>query len=79
VFELTRLIVPNTAITSAVDVQPGFTPQAPLDPSICRNFAGDGVSRPANDSEIHFEVWMPPAANWNRKFEGSGNGDFPDR
>ena len=34
------------------------------------------VSRPTNDSEIHFEVWMPAAANWNRKFEGTGNGGF---
>jgi hypothetical protein len=27
-------------------------------------------------SEIHFEVWLPTASNWNRKFEGTGNGGF---
>jgi feruloyl esterase len=34
------------------------------------------MSRPVNDSEIHFEVWMRAAANWNREFEGTGNGGF---
>ena len=75
---LTRLIIPNTAVTSAVDVSAGaFTPPGAARsinlPEFCRVMA---VSRPANDSEIHFEVWMPAPANWNRKFEGTGNGGF---
>ncbi len=75
---LTDLIIPNTTITSADDVPAGpFTPSgAPRSinlPSFCRVLA---VSRPVSDSEIHFEVWMPPAAAWNGKFEGTGNGGF---
>ena len=34
------------------------------------------VSRPTADSEIHFEIWIPPASAWNGKFEGTGNGGF---
>jgi feruloyl esterase len=75
---LTRLIIPNTAVTSAVDVSAGaFTPPGAARsislPEFCRVVA---VSRPAIDSEIHFELWMPPLAKWNRKFEGTGNGGF---
>jgi feruloyl esterase len=75
---LTRLIIPKTAVTSAVDVSAGaFTPPGATRainlPEFCRVLA---VSRPANDSEIHFEVWMPAAANWNGKFQGTGNGGF---
>jgi hypothetical protein len=34
-----------------------------------------GVIRPSADSNIEFEVWMP-AAVWNRKLQGVGNGGF---
>src|SRR5260370_899955 len=75
---LTRLIIPHTAVTSAVDVSAGaFTPPGAARsitlPEFCRVMA---VSRPATDSEIHFELWMPAPANWNKKFEGTGNGGF---
>jgi feruloyl esterase len=75
---LTRLIIPNTAVTSAVGVSAGvFTPPGAASsfnlPEFCRVMA---VSRPVNDSEIHFELWMPAPAKWNRKFEGTGNGGF---
>ncbi len=32
-----------------------------------------GIIRPTSDSDIRFEVWLP-AANWNGKFVGTGNG-----
>jgi feruloyl esterase len=35
-----------------------------------------GVIKPSADSEIKFEVWLPPAASWNGKYEGIGNGGF---
>ena len=75
---LTNLIIPNTTVTLAVDVSAGpFIPPGaarPINlPEFCRVMA---VSRPANDSEIHFELWMPAPASWNRKFEGTGNGGF---
>ncbi|MBW4028784.1 MAG: tannase/feruloyl esterase family alpha/beta hydrolase [Acidobacteria bacterium] len=41
-------------------------------PAFCRVQA---VARPASDSEIHIEVWIP-IANWNRRFWGVGNGGF---
>src|SRR5258705_14001275 len=67
---LTRLIIPNTVVTLAVDVSAGaFTPPGaarPLTlPAFCRVMA---VSRPADDSEIHVELWMPAPGHWNQKF-----------
>ena len=77
--ELATLKLPNTTITMAQSVSTGaFTPQsgsaAPYKdlPTFCRIA---GVIRPTTDSEIKFEVWMP-AANWNGKFHGIGNGGF---
>jgi feruloyl esterase len=75
---LTSLIIPDTTITSAAPVAAGPLSlpgtRAPLTvPAICRVLA---VSRPTPDSEIHFELWIPPAEAWNGKFEGTGNGGF---
>src|SRR5215203_5721905 len=42
-------------------------------PSFCRVQA---VSRPSADSNINFEVWLPDAATWNRKFLSTGEGGF---
>ena len=78
--------IPDATITLAETVLPGaFRPPAALPPSgpvgglilgseidlpeFCRIAA---VSKPTQDSEIKFEVWMP--ANWNGKFMGVGNG-----
>jgi feruloyl esterase len=33
-----------------------------------------GVVRPSPDSHIGFEVWLPPKARWNGKFQGEGSG-----
>ncbi|HEY8852866.1 MAG TPA: tannase/feruloyl esterase family alpha/beta hydrolase, partial [Gemmatimonadaceae bacterium] len=33
------------------------------------------VARPSSDSEINIEVWLP-AAGWNRRYLGVGNGSF---
>jgi feruloyl esterase len=41
-------------------------------PEFCRV---GGVMTPSSDSEIHFEVWLP-AAGWNGRFRGTGNGGF---
>jgi feruloyl esterase len=35
-----------------------------------------GSIKPSPDSEIAFEVWLPPEAAWNGKYEGVGNGGF---
>jgi hypothetical protein len=36
----------------------------------------EGTIRPTADSDIRFELWLPPASAWNSKYEGSGNGGF---
>jgi hypothetical protein len=41
-------------------------------PAFCRV---GGVIAPSNDSEIHFEVWLPES-DWNGRFRGTGNGGF---
>ena len=74
---LVALKLPNTTITAAESVRTGtFTPPYgnPIDklPGFCRIA---GVIQPTNDSYIHFEVWLP-AADWNEKFLGVGNGGF---
>jgi feruloyl esterase len=83
---LTTLTLPHTTITLAQQVPAGsFTPPAPAInpppsppkpledlPAFCRVAV---AARPVADSEIKFEVWMP-AANWNGKFVGVGNGGW---
>jgi tannase/feruloyl esterase len=79
---LAALALPDTTITLAKSEPAGtFTPSKPfplpappLDnlPAFCR-VAGE--IKPTEDSDIKFEVWMP-AANWNGKFMGIGNGGW---
>jgi feruloyl esterase len=42
-------------------------------PAFCRV---EATARPTADSEIKFEVWIPPANEWNGKFQGVGNGGY---
>jgi hypothetical protein len=84
--QLAQLALPNTKITSAQTVAAGaFAPPANMapwlagDPSFykrlpafCRVIAED---KPASDSDIKIEVWMP-SSDWNGKFRGQGNGGF---
>ncbi|MGH8260791.1 MAG: tannase/feruloyl esterase family alpha/beta hydrolase, partial [Steroidobacteraceae bacterium] len=80
---LAALHLPHTTITLAESVGPGAfepptrargpgVPAAAFSglPAFCRVA---GTIRPTPDSDIRFEVWMP-AANWNGKFVGVGNG-----
>ncbi|PPU94886.1 tannase/feruloyl esterase family alpha/beta hydrolase [Xanthomonas albilineans] len=67
--DLLKLTLPSTTITTAEDVPAGdFT--APdgsvIDklPAFCRVV---GVSRPVDDSQIGFEVWIP-SSGWNQKY-----------
>jgi len=74
---LTKLNLPDTTISAAVDLPAGdFTPPQgqPLKnlPAFCRV---SGVMKPSSDSNIPFEVWMP-ATGWNGKFQGIGNGGY---
>ncbi len=74
---LSSVTLPNTTITVAQSVPAGkFTPPYgnSIDevPAFCRVA---GLMKPTSDSSIRFEVWMP-AAGWNEKFLGAGNGGF---
>ena len=75
---LTALTIPAVTISAATEVAAGaFTPpgaQTALTvPAFCRV---EAIARPTSDSEIRFEVWIPPAVAWNSKFQGVGNGGY---
>src|SRR5215470_12586410 len=75
---LAALTIPNVTIKSAELITAGpFTPpgaQAPMTlPAFCRV---EGTARPTSDSDIKFEVWIPPVDAWNGKFQGVGNGGY---
>jgi feruloyl esterase len=60
-------------VTVAESVKAGGEAKYPELPAFCRVAA---TLRPSGDSEIKIEVWMPEAAAWNGKFEGTGNGGW---
>jgi len=69
---LARLALPETTITlaeshAAGPFTPPGSPTALQLPAFCRVA---GVVQPA----VRFEVWLPAAAAWNKKFQGVGNG-----
>ena len=76
---LAALTVPTVTIKSATAIAAGpFTPSgsgtvAMTLPAFCRV---EATARPTSDSEIKFEVWIPPAEAWNGKLEGVGNGGY---
>jgi len=75
---LAALTIPAITIKSATAVPAGpFTPPnanaAMTLPAFCRV---EATARPTSDSEIKFEVWIPPADAWNGKLEGVGNGGY---
>jgi feruloyl esterase len=79
---LTSLRLDHANIVSAVMVQaaplkppPGAWFQLPPTtvPAHCEV---RGVARPSSDSEINFELWLPPAAVWNGKYMQRGNGGW---
>ena len=74
---LMDLKLTDTTITSTQPVTSGsFAPPGadpiPGMPEFCRV---EGVIRPTADSDIRFEVWMPPSG-WNGKFRAVGNFGF---
>jgi Tannase and feruloyl esterase len=77
---LSALKLPDTTITSAESVAAGAfaLPSGPPSPvfkdlpAFCRVTAD---VKPAKDSDIKVEVWMP-VTGWNGKYQGVGNGGF---
>jgi feruloyl esterase len=73
--DLTSFLLPDTMITLAKSYTAGSTVSgsttAPVD--LCRVA---GTIKPGAQSNIHFEVWIPTEANWNGKYQQTGNGGF---
>jgi len=70
----------GATITAATNVTPpsslvGMDPPTPVavNAPFCRI---QGSIKPSSDSDIGFEVWLPPQGAWNGKYEGIGNGGF---
>jgi feruloyl esterase len=70
----------NATITAATNVAPpsalvGKDPPTPVSVNapFCRV---QGTIKPTSDSDIGFEIWLPPEGAWNGKYEGIGNGGF---
>ncbi len=75
---LAQFHAPNVTITSAIAAEPPYKiPGGPNGPTITKPFCRvEGFLTPTSDSHIGFEVWLPPAADWNHKFQAIGNGGF---
>jgi feruloyl esterase len=73
---LASLSLPNITITAAQTIPAGDYTAANGQtysnlPTFCRVAA---TATPTSQSEINFEVWMPPAGVWNGIFRGEGSG-----
>jgi TonB family protein len=78
---LSTLKLPDTTITSAQQVAAGqfVPPGATAPPASVKNLPAfcrvQATIKPAKDSDIKIEVWMP-LSGWNGKYRGQGNGGF---
>jgi feruloyl esterase len=73
---LASLTLPNVTITAAQTIPAGNYTAANGQtfsnlPTFCRVAA---MATPTSQSDINFEVWMPPAGTWNGIFRGEGSG-----
>src|SRR5882724_1277761 len=64
---LAKLALPHTTITSAAVVAGTAAIPAHCDVK--------ATARPTSDSEIKFELWLPPS-DWNGKYQQVGNGGW---
>ncbi len=67
-----KAIAPHmTVVSAAYAGQGGTVGNVRVDAPFCRVV---GQAMPVPDSRIGFEVWLPPAAGWNGKFQAVGSG-----
>ena len=73
---LATLTIPNVTINASRPVAAGaFTaPGSQTAMTLPEFYRVEATVRPTSDSDIKFEVWVPPADKWNGKFQGVGNG-----
>lgn len=74
---LASMKLPQTTIVTAALVAAGAfkTPSGDALPDLKAFCRVAGIVKPSSDSDIKFEVWLP-AAGWNGRLWGSGNGGF---
>ena len=72
---LTAVTTADATITSATLTDPpAVIGGASVAVQFCRV---QGIARPSSDSEIKFEVWLPPSAgDWNRRMKVNGTGGY---
>lgn len=72
---LTAVTTVDATITSAAIVTPPATiGGTAITVPMCR---AQGIARPSSDSEIKFEVWLPPtAADWTGRMKVNGTGGY---
>jgi hypothetical protein len=70
----------DASVTASGSISPPLSITAQVPPQLvsvpvpfCRV---EGVIRPTTDSDIRFELWLPPPVTWNGKYQGVGNGGF---
>jgi feruloyl esterase len=63
----------STIISAESVTTPVVVSGAAVDVPFCRV---KGVARPSPDSEIKYEVWLPPAAAWSGRLKVNGTGGF---
>src|SRR5689334_8706411 len=73
---LTSLSLPDITVTAAQTIPAGNYTAANGQtfqnlPTFCRVA---GTATPTSQSDINFEVWMPPPGIWNGIFRGEGSG-----
>ncbi len=79
---LTALRLDHATVISAVSAAAApLKPQPwswfPLPPTtVPEHCEVHAIARPSSDSEINFELWLPPAAAWNGKYQQRGNGGW---
>src|SRR6476619_6407913 len=78
---MAALNLPDTTITSAQPIAAGafIPPGASVPPASVKNLPAfcrvAATIKPAKDSEIKMEVWLP-LTGWNGKYRGQGTGGF---
>ncbi len=75
--KLDRAAVTSAAMLDAAPLKPPPNAYFKLPPvTVPQHCEVKGVARPTSDSEINFELWLPPAADWNGKYMQRGNGGW---
>jgi hypothetical protein len=72
---LTGMTAGSATVVKASSISGAFT--SPDGTKVSQAFCRAEVTlKPSADSDIHTELWLPPASSWNNRYLGVGNGGF---